>query len=294
LGKKLCLTCLSTFREFQNVDLQELPPLAYHLLLLTSAGCKDIVLRGLIEHFNALEKKFGPKERSSRFVSSVYLYSFYSQQHSQTNIRQLRQIEGTIILHVEFAAKQDQALGKELLKIFSQDPDPWKPFNWGLLLCLSRISRFEAKVLAQLKKSVLSCFKNTSKENFSLEGIVIRSQLQALEKAVITTVHCSVQGGWDFISQPFLNFGFLLMDCTITKTDPNTVKVVKFGQKVLMELFQFYELARSPLLDNILAHILMKHDNIQHYVFLLSQIIKENPQLLLERTERVSVSLDRQ
>ena len=48
-------------------------------------------------------------------MADLYLYSDELSEYT-TSTDQLRHVEGTVILHVTFAMKQDQELGRELIK----------------------------------------------------------------------------------------------------------------------------------------------------------------------------------
>jgi hypothetical protein len=86
------------------------------------------------------------KSRQTFYVNfSFSIFShFFSVQKSK--LKQLREVEGISIMSLNIAMKQDQGLGKEVLKLCKQEPSPWKPFNLGLLLTMARIQRYEEKV----------------------------------------------------------------------------------------------------------------------------------------------------
>jgi hypothetical protein len=82
-------------------------------------------------------------------VNSLVKYEQADDEHpSQTpNWKRARQIEATLIFHLDFTMKQDQALAKAFLKLVKEEAAPFTPFNIAILLCMSRIKRFEDKVL---------------------------------------------------------------------------------------------------------------------------------------------------
>ncbi len=96
---------------------------------------------------------------------------------NNNNINNLfRPLEGTIILQIDFAIKQDQELGKEFLKGLTGSTttttlanvlvpsDNWTPFSIAMLLSIGRRQRFEEKVFGILKFNLLSSYRNSLKQ----------------------------------------------------------------------------------------------------------------------------------
>uniref|UniRef100_A0A3Q3E0E7 FA complementation group I n=1 Tax=Labrus bergylta TaxID=56723 RepID=A0A3Q3E0E7_9LABR len=93
---------IKVLRMFTKLDLQEIPPLVYQLLLLSAKGCKKQVLEGIIGYFK--EQDIRQEEESLDLeVQSIPQ-------------DQLRHVEGTAILHIVFAVRLDHDLGREFLK----------------------------------------------------------------------------------------------------------------------------------------------------------------------------------
>jgi len=113
------------------LDNQELPPFVYQLLLLSTKGEKATILKGIVEHFNKLDKEDEKHSDTSK---------------GKATTDHLRAVEGNVILHINFAAKQDQDLVKEFLKLLTEEYIRLTPFLLALLLSIARIQRFEDKV----------------------------------------------------------------------------------------------------------------------------------------------------
>lgn len=64
-------------------------------------------------------------------------------------------MEGTVILHINFAVKQDPALGAEWLAAARSNHETLSPFAVAVLLSLARIQRFEVQCLDILKAAAL-------------------------------------------------------------------------------------------------------------------------------------------
>jgi hypothetical protein len=81
------------------------------------------------------------------------------------------------------------------------------------------------------------------------------------------------------------------MDTTITKLEPLSKQIVSFGQAILMDMFKYHKLVRSELLEQILSRLIAKSDNVPYFVALLSSIVKESPQLILEHIQKVPLGV---
>ncbi|XP_032215604.1 Fanconi anemia group I protein-like [Mustela erminea] len=127
-------------RMFSKLNLQEIPPLVYQLLVLSSKGSRRRALEGIIAFFNELDKRHNEEQSGDELLDLVTVPS-----------GELRHVEGTIILHIVFAIKLDCELGRELLKHLKagQQGDFSNnicPFSIALLLSVTRIQRFEEQI----------------------------------------------------------------------------------------------------------------------------------------------------
>ena len=68
-------------------------------------GCKLHVLDGIVTFFHEQSSKY----QSDHNENSI----FNNEEELEKKIKELRSVEGTTLLHVVFAVKQDQALGRE-------------------------------------------------------------------------------------------------------------------------------------------------------------------------------------
>ncbi|KAK2107470.1 hypothetical protein P7K49_012635 [Saguinus oedipus] len=133
---------------FSKMNLQEIPPLVYQLLVLSSKGSRRSVLEGITAFFNAVDKQHNENQSGDELLDVVTVPS-----------GELRHVEGTIILHIVFAIKLDYELGRELLKQLKagQQGDSnnnLSPFSIALLLSVTRIQRFQEQT------SVVKSFKD--------------------------------------------------------------------------------------------------------------------------------------
>ncbi|KAF3632548.1 putative 12-oxophytodienoate reductase 1-like [Capsicum annuum] len=115
------------------VDLQDLPGLVYQLLVLGSKDfCKKEVIEGIVMYFG--EVKSG---------GSI-----------------MRQVEGTVLLHVNFAVKQDPSLGQEVLGPVRSDYRVFNHFTVAILLSVARVKRLTESSIGVLKTSLFAAYKD--------------------------------------------------------------------------------------------------------------------------------------
>ncbi|XP_042516364.1 Fanconi anemia group I protein isoform X2 [Macadamia integrifolia] len=121
------------FAGMEGVDLQDLPSLVYQLLILASKGFnKRDVIEGIVHFFGTIME-------------------------SKTNSI-VRQVEGTVLLHVNFAVKQDPSLGQEVLGLLKSDLGAFNHFTVVVLLSVARVRRLNESSIGILKTAVVTSY----------------------------------------------------------------------------------------------------------------------------------------
>ncbi|KAM4677003.1 Fanconi anemia group I protein [Discoglossus pictus] len=289
-------------RMLSKLDIQEMPPLVYQLLLLSAKGSKKNILEGIILFFNSLDQKqMGEQENTE----SLELEDATIPQD------QLRHVEGTIILHIVYAIKLDQDLGRELVKYLKagQQGDTSRilcPFSVALLLSVSRIHRFEEQVFDFLKTTILKGFKDLHFQQGSkfLQDLV--PQQSCVSSMLLKTVKNSVYG-WDHVTQGLVELGFILMDsfgpravagAKVAETAAGSLRTpaqhaCQLGTKILLETFKVHEPIRSEILEQVLNRVITKAANpINHFIDLLSDIVVSAPLILQNSSSKVTEAFD--
>lgn len=124
------------FDGMSSLDLQDLPSLVYQLLVLASRGfVKKDVVEGIVMFFGA---KMGRKKANSI----------------------VRQVEGTVLLHVNFAVKQDPSLGQEVMGLVKSDLRAFNHFTVAVLLSVSRVRKFGEVSMGALKMAILTACRD--------------------------------------------------------------------------------------------------------------------------------------
>ncbi|UYV60192.1 FANCI [Cordylochernes scorpioides] len=157
-------------RALFDSENDDLPGLIYQMLLLSTkswCGCylwllqetKKQAVEGILTFYFQRDQEVMSSEDSED--SKTESYSAANYRHAQ----------GTVILHISLAAKQDVELGKEFLKILKgkQHSHPFllSPFNLALSLSLLKIQAFEEQILDSIKKCILKVFQEKEKKSQS-------------------------------------------------------------------------------------------------------------------------------
>ncbi|ERE79846.1 Fanconi anemia group I protein isoform X1 [Cricetulus griseus] len=297
--EEMDLVVAKVLSMFSKLNLQEIPPLVYQLLVLSSKGSRRSVLDGIIAFFNELDKQHSEEQSSDELLELV-----------TTPADELYHVEGTVILHIVFAVKLDCELGRELLKHVKagQQGDPSKslcPFSIALLLSLTRIQRFEEQVFDLLKTSVIKSFKDLQLLQGSkfLQNLV--PQKTCVSSMILEVAKNSVHS-WDHVTQGLIELGFILMDSYGPKKilDGRAVEIgsslskmtnqhaCKLGANILLETFKIHEMIRQEILEQVLNRVVTRTSSpINHFLDLLSDIILYAP-LILQSCSKVTETFD--
>ncbi|XP_019626483.1 PREDICTED: Fanconi anemia group I protein-like [Branchiostoma belcheri] len=224
---------------------------------------------------------------------------------------QLCHMEGTIILHITFAIKQDQDLGRELVKFLKAGQQGsltkiLSPFNVALALSVARIQRFEEPIFEFLKSAISRSFKDEQIRQGSKWVTEMVPESSNVTESLLETVKNSSYG-WDHVTQGLVQLGFTLMDSFGPKLgpagrgaespggapkSPNQL-ACRLGAQILVNTFKVHEMVRSDILEQILNRVVTKATSpVAHYIELLSNTVSTVPQTLLECLPKVRDSFD--
>ncbi|XP_026712070.1 Fanconi anemia group I protein [Athene cunicularia] len=301
-GEELQFVVEKILRMFSKLDLQEIPPLVYQLLLLSAKGSKKTVLEGIIGFFNQLDKR---QKEEQRVPQSVDL------EVATVPLDQLRHVEGTVILHIVSVINLDQDLGEELIKHLKteQQKDPGRalcPFSVALLLSVAVKHRLQEQIFDFLKTSITRSCKD-------LQFLQASKFLQDLfpqqydVTAVILEVVKNSAFGWDHVTQGLVDLGFSLMESYEPKkpfggkaADTNyglsrmpAQQACRLGASILLETFKVHEPIRSDILEQVLNRVLTKAASpVSHFIDLLSNIVVSAPLVLQTSSSKVTETFD--
>ncbi|XP_054887143.1 Fanconi anemia group I protein [Poeciliopsis prolifica] len=284
-------------RMFLKMDLQEIPPLVYQLLLLSVKGCKKQILDGVIGYFRDQDDR---QEEEQKDGENLHLEVQTIPQD------QLRHVEGTVILHIVFSIRLDHELGRELLKSFKTSYGDLCPFSVALLLSVARIQRYEEQVFDLLKGAVIKSYRDEQLQQGSKFLQDLLPVHCSVAKMILDTVKNSVFG-WDHVTQGLVQLGFFLMDTFGPKPGPfgkstegpvtaartPSQQACKLGGQMLLQGFKMHEPIRGEILEQVLNRLVTKTASpVSHYLDLFSDIVISAPMILLESSSKVTETFD--
>ncbi|CAG03441.1 unnamed protein product, partial [Tetraodon nigroviridis] len=315
-------------RMLTKLDLQEVPPLVYQLLLLSAKGCKKQILDGIVTYFKDQDVCLEEEKKKAKNLD-LEVQSLPQDE--------LRHVEGTAILHIVFALRLDHELGREFLKAFKVTSyGDLCPFSVALLLSVARIQRYEEQVrnvLSTLCRSnlcgsfwvdsfsfvsvfeqVFDILKATIIRNFKDEQLLQGSDVMKtlvpdcpnVAQMILETVRNSMFG-WDHVTQGLVQLGFVLMDGFGPKPGPfgktaegsgavartPAQQACKLGRQVLLEGFKMHEPVRGEILEQVLNRLVTKTASpVSHYLDLFSDVVNSAPMIVLESSSKVTETFD--
>ncbi|XP_066558133.1 Fanconi anemia group I protein [Amia ocellicauda] len=289
-------------RMFPKLDLQEIPPLVYQLLLLSAKGCKKLVLEGITSYFNEQDQQQREEQKDTESMD-VEVVSVPQDQ--------LRHVEGTVILHIVFAIRLDHELGRELLKYLKagQQGEVGRvlcPFSIALLLSVARIQRYEEQAFDFLKVAIVKSFRDVQVQQGSRFVQDLLTRRPCVSQMILETVKNSVFG-WDHVTQGLVQLGFILMDSFGLKPGPfgkaaeappanpktPSQHACQLGGRILLESFKMHEPIRTEILEQVLNRVVTKVASpVSHFIDLFSDIIASAPMILLESSSKVMETFD--
>uniref|UniRef100_A0A2N9H7A5 Fanconi anemia group I protein n=1 Tax=Fagus sylvatica TaxID=28930 RepID=A0A2N9H7A5_FAGSY len=297
-SKELLLKMVSTVREFsfidkvrrrefldkvfvgmKRVDLQDLPSLVYQLLVLCASKgfSKREVIEGIVMFFGS---KMGLK------VSSI-----------------IRQVEGTVLLHVNFAVKQDLSLGQEVMGLVRSDFRAFNHFTVAILLSVARVRRFSESSIGILKTSLLTAYRdykfakdcNWLSDDLKEEYL---ENVKLVEKAVLRAVNESSYGR-EHIVPSIVQFGFVLLESVEERSikelwnSNGLLGIEDLGIQMLKILFEVHDMARNEIIEQCKFRILsLKPEQSMPIIRLLGNLIQTYPYPMLEHVSRLKELLD--
>ncbi|CAO0793414.1 unnamed protein product [Mucor circinelloides] len=275
------LTCM--IKKLADIEIEEVPPFTWQLLLISRKGFKKLVLTGILNFFN------------------------------QTTKENISRVEGTVMLHISFALKQDQELGTELVKIVKSDKaNQLELFNVACLLTAARIHRLQDTIFDLFKASIVSVYKDSDK----LDKCYWISEFSPLDaskygQVFLDVVETSATAGWDQVIQSMTQLALIFIDTAAnanaffaantnaiktrssgTKGDGPMERVANLGVDILLRLFKYHDVVRSEILEQVTSRIVSRSTSVMDFLKLLACIIREYPESVENYMSNIKDTLD--
>eukprot|EP01046_Picozoa_sp_COSAG06_P000526 COSAG06_NODE_15_length_35009_cov_18.895417_2_plen_1524_part_00 len=275
--------------QFNALDLEAIPSLVYQLLLLVNrkdSVVKRLLLCSVCAYFDSLDARAQTIDDSERMSQTDSI------RDPKLNTEELRSVEGTVILQINFAVTQDQKLGKDYLKLLN-GAIAVSPFSLALLFSLSRISYLEDDAFKLLKSAVTSCHTDEARRAGSqwITKLHMAAEV-SLKETLLKTVKNSA-AGWDHITQSLVKFGFVLVDSTGAFGRSAAQEYASgIGFKIVVELFELHEMVRGEILEQCFTRIITHANSVDKVVTVLETLIKEQPQVMMSFTHQIKDLFD--
>ncbi|PKI65062.1 hypothetical protein CRG98_014531 [Punica granatum] len=211
------------FEGMESVELQDLPLLVYQLLVLASKGfCKREVIEGIVLFFGS---------KSGRKGGSIF-----------------RQVEGTVLLHLNFAVKQDPSLGQEVMGLLKSDSRAFNHFTIAVVLSIARIKKFNESSMGILRKGILAAYSDYT---FAKLGPSFLTDLH-LAFLLLTSVE---EGNGKFARSSES------IDCPLG--------IEELGVQILKTMFEVHDMARSESYPyQMLEHVSRLKELLDYFTFM--------------------------
>uniref|UniRef100_A0A0E0KDJ4 Fanconi anemia group I protein n=1 Tax=Oryza punctata TaxID=4537 RepID=A0A0E0KDJ4_ORYPU len=263
-------------------DAQDLPALAYQLLLLASKPLHPrAVLSGLLRFFGG--------HRGSRLRAPPSI---------------ARQVEGTVLMHVAFAVKQDPALAREVVAAVKADAaGTLSGFAVAVLLSVARVRRFNDAAVGVLRNAVITSRRDyrISRRCKWLPDCLKEECARAancVEKALVKAVGESI-GGREHVVPSIVQVGFLLLEASDTDrkeevgSNEGVMSTEEVGVDMLKSLFDIHGMARTEIIEQCKFRILSaKPSRSLPVIRLLGGLVRSHPFQMLEFIAHLKELLD--
>ena len=298
-------------RKLDELELTTIPSLVYQLLLLADSRGKQLVLRELNAHFEKLLA--GCDEAHAQASQAGDAMDIVP---TRQDTDQLHHIQGTVVLHIQFAVKQDQALGTAILKLVKAGEMPLGGFSLSLLLVLSRIPHFEDAVIACIVSAFQQALQMREWCAASPWLTRVSRSLPKLhpEKLLTEAVATSASAGYEQGVQSLVRLATSLIDAPLTAAQVNlaasafaegaleaiaddqrlpvSARLVLLGQRTLLDIFRQHSQVRGDVLEIVLTRIVSRASAAQQWVSFLLRLVQAQPLMVLEHTQHLKHLLE--
>jgi len=272
--------------ELKSCELQQLFGFVYQLLRLADGGHCSVIMRGIAEHFQALE---------------------VAAEADAPSLRMLRDTESPVIYAVNFAASQDEGIAKDFLKLLRSDPALVFPFTLALALAIAHSPRLEGAVFSTLFRivgeslgpsrlpemlvAVLAGSSHSKKKKLDEKGkrpeqVQLLSQHRRSMLEVCLEVARLSAASWDFVTQSHIKFAFHIIDRVGAKTQERALsdhlaKLCTVGQRILIAMFAHHSTTiQGAVLESVCNKIASQGPAAQHYVEVIRAVVVETPRAI--------------
>ena len=273
-------------KTLEHIDIHSVPPLSYNLMLLAQESNPGFALQIIIEYFNKQEINSSEKRTSSNDDDSISTVIEDDNLNNTKfcNLNDLREAQGTVVLHLTHLTQYNPDLVKDYLKIMKQLT--WipkhliTPFNLSLLFSLASIDRYEDQILDCLKSCLLKYYKQEEKMKHSSWLRDTLSEYLNIASLFKMTIKSNASGSQ--VNFGLIQLAFSLLECG------NGIRETYFSQCAIKLAYIILPLILKqesnlvgPILQQ-LSNLILTSSNPKQYIDLLGKLSKQCPMILLQ------------
>ncbi|KAJ3084611.1 hypothetical protein HDU99_010353 [Rhizoclosmatium hyalinum] len=248
------------------------------LLIQAKAGQRKVILQEILEYMNHFDLLLGDSSEDD----------WKNNKLSKSKKDAIR-TEGTILIQICFAVRQNQDLGIELLQLLKANKGMnHTPFSFSLLLAMSQIHRFEGPALDALKGLANSACKDFEYHRRSAWIPLAAKQAMSpitiwkiLKRIILKSEH------WDNLIPDLHNLAFTLIESAPIPPSNHRLVFEEFAEEcvwglydlgtwILLELCVIHAGIVKTIADQVLSRIITKPVNIVTYSYLLEMLARKS------------------
>ncbi|KAJ2772414.1 hypothetical protein IWQ57_001777, partial [Coemansia nantahalensis] len=279
-------------RQLRLVELEELPAMVCQLLLLARRGCKREIVGGVFAFFDGLE-------------AALPFNAAESSAEDRRRWRELGDVEGTVMLHINYSIKQDFELGDALVAYAKERceaaptagaPQALSPFSFACLLALARIHRFEDAVTGLLRTLIV---RGAHDQAMAARTAWLRAHVAGTAgdaQGLLAAVVVRSSYGWDQVTQSLTQLCLGVIDSVAARRSAYSPAACAQARGMctatLQAAFSTHEFVRGEIVDQILSRAMFQTDSHVHFLELLQRLVDDDPDGLRAYTPRFIDALD--
>lgn len=272
------------------VDIFELPAFIYQLLLFASArGTPQVKSQVLVSIAEVFVKHENSTRKADEMSQSILAEDEDAITVSTTSLRDLRQVQGTALLHIEYAIKQDPSLSAEAIKLaklgVSTPRHFMTSFGTGILLSLSRAASVQSDVLQIVRDSIMRFDKEIAQrsENLYMSRVSMNDdELIDPRQSLLHIADCTSENGWDYVKESLLQFAFVLLDKPLPNPSVHDSSINFLAEPLIFKMFNAHPGMRESILEQLTTRITLQEKSALQAIFIIKKLSMKIPYFVLE------------
>lgn len=274
--------------RMKSVDVIELPAFIYQLLLIASQKGKDVtksrVLLNIAQVFSLHEER---TRRADAHSQSLRAFDEDAIVACGMTMKELREMQGTALYHIDVAARQDSTLSEEVIRLTKSGVENPRhllsPFGAGIVLSLARSALFRNDVLPLLREAVARFDKERAlriNNLFAARVTMNDSELLDPRFSLLRIAESTCENGWDIVNEALLELAYVLMDKPLPL--PRSTTRQSLAKDLIVKLFTSHAVMRESILQNIQNRIAMQEKSALHAIRIIHTLSESIPSIMLE------------